>query len=119
MSEVRIDVSGSEFVAALPGDSVSRLDLGTGDRVSIVVRKTDVTRATGPQRIDYLTTRNQVRGKVPSIVVGSVRCEVHVAAGGDELVAVVTRYGIERLGPVAGDDVIVVVKATDVGLVVD
>jgi molybdate transport system regulatory protein len=117
MCEVRIDIRGSEFVAAITRDSVSRLELETGDRVWVVLRETELTLAKGAERIENLTTRNQVAGKITHIVDGSVLCEVRVDAGGDELVAVVTRYSIERLGLTVGDDVVVLVKATDVSLV--
>jgi molybdate transport system regulatory protein len=117
MCEVRIDVRGSEFVAAVTRDSVTRLGLETGDRVGVVLRETELTLAKGSARIENLTTRNQVAGKIAAIVDGSVLCEVRVDAGGDELVAVVTRYSIERLGLEVGDDVVVLVKATDVSLV--
>jgi molybdate transport system regulatory protein len=118
MCEVRIDVRGSEFVAAITRDSVTRLGLETGDRVGVVLRETELTLAKGSERIDNLTTRNQVAGKITSIVDGSVLCEVRVDADGDELVAVVTRYSIERLELAVGDDVVVLVKATDVSLIV-
>src|SRR5262249_14973979 len=98
MCEVRIDVRGSEFVAAVTRDSIGRLELGTGDRVGVELRETELTLAKGADRVENLTTRNQVAGKITSIVDGSVVCEVRVDADGDELVAVVTRYSIERLG---------------------
>jgi molybdate transport system regulatory protein len=118
MTEVRVDVNGSEFVAAVTRHGVEQLDLATGDRVGVLVRATELTLAKGSGRIDNLTTRNQIEGKVTSIVDGSVLCEVRVDADGDELVSVVTRYSIERLRLAPGDDVVVLVKATDVSLVV-
>jgi molybdate transport system regulatory protein len=119
MCEVRIDVRGSEFVAAVTRDSIARLELETGDRVRVVLRETELTLAKGSERVENLTTRNQVVGKIKAIVDGSVLCEVRVDADGDELVAVVTRYSIERLGLGVGDNVVVLVKATDVSLAVD
>jgi molybdate transport system regulatory protein len=119
MCEVRVDVRGSEFVAAVTRDSLSRLELETGDRVRVFLRDTELTLAKGSERVENLTTRNQMGGKVQTIVDGSVLCEVRVDAGGDELVAVVTRYSIERFGLEVGDDVVVLVKATDVSLALD
>jgi molybdate transport system regulatory protein len=119
MCEVRIDVRGSEFVAAVSRDSVARLELETGDRVRVVLRETELTLAKGSERVENLTTRNQVAGKIEAIVDGSVLCEVRIDAGGDELVAVVTRYSMERLGMGVGDDVVVLVKATGVSLAIE
>jgi molybdopterin-binding protein len=42
--------------------------------------------------------------------------EVRIDAVGGELVAAVTRHSIERLGLSEGDDVVVLIKATEVML---
>jgi molybdopterin-binding protein len=62
-----------------------------------------------------LSTRNQLRGKVKSVTKGSVMAEVVVALdGGQELVSVITKSSVERLGLKAGDSVTALVKATEV-----
>lgn len=61
-----------------------------------------------------LTTRNQLPGVVRGVITGSVMAEVRVAVAGEEFVAAVTRHGVERLGLVEGDEVTVLVKATEV-----
>jgi molybdopterin-binding protein len=62
-----------------------------------------------------LSTRNQLRGKVKSVTKGSVMAEVVVALdGGQELVSVITKNSVERLGLKAGDSVTALVKATEV-----
>ncbi len=62
-----------------------------------------------------LSTRNQLRGKVKSVTKGSVMAEVVVARdGGQELVSVITKSSVERLGLKAGDSVTALVKATEV-----
>ncbi len=62
-----------------------------------------------------LSTRNQLRGKVKSVTTGSVMAEVVVALdGGQELVSVITKSSVERLGLKAGDSVTALVKATEV-----
>jgi molybdopterin-binding protein len=62
-----------------------------------------------------LSTRNQLRGKVKSVTKGSVMAEVVVALdGGQELVSVITKSSVERLGLKAGDPVTALVKATEV-----
>jgi molybdopterin-binding protein len=62
-----------------------------------------------------LSTRNQLRGKVKSVTKGSVMAEVVVALdGGQDLVSVITKSSVERLGLKAGDSVTALVKATEV-----
>ena len=47
---------------------------------------------------------------------GSIMAEVIVDIGGQAIVAAVTRGGVEQLGVEAGDDVVVLIKATEVML---
>ncbi len=62
-----------------------------------------------------LSTRNQLRGKVKSVTKGAVMAEVVVTLdGGQELVSVITKNSVERLGLKAGDAVTALVKATEV-----
>jgi len=63
-----------------------------------------------------LTTRNQFKGTVKSVITGTVMAEVKVDVSGQEFVAAVTRNSVERLGLEEGDDVTVLVKATEVML---
>ena len=63
-----------------------------------------------------LSTRNQLKGKVTSVKHGSVMSEVKVDVGGQEIVAAITRGGAENLGLAEGDDVTVLIKATEVML---
>ncbi|HZO62502.1 MAG TPA: TOBE domain-containing protein [Gaiellaceae bacterium] len=63
-----------------------------------------------------LTTRNQLRGTVTSVDVGSVMAEVKVDVHGAEVVAAITRHSVERLGLREGDEVTVLIKATEVML---
>jgi len=63
-----------------------------------------------------LTARNQLRGTVKSVLGGTVMAEVAVEVNGEELIAVITRHSVERLGLTEGDTVTVLVKATEVML---
>lgn len=63
-----------------------------------------------------LTTRNQLRGSVKHVTVGSVMAEVVVDVHGRDVVAAITRHSVERLGLAAGDTVTALVKATEVML---
>ncbi len=62
-----------------------------------------------------LSARNQLRGTVTAITHGTVMAEVGVDVGnGQTIVAAITRSSVDRMNLAEGDDVIVVIKATDV-----
>lgn len=61
-----------------------------------------------------LSARNQLRGKVTKITLGTVMAEVIVQVGANEIVAAITRSSVDRLGIKVGDDVAAVIKATEV-----
>jgi molybdopterin-binding protein len=61
-----------------------------------------------------LSARNQLPGIVKSVVLGSVMAEIVVDVAGHEVAAAVTRHSAESLGLAAGDEVKVVIKATEV-----
>ena len=61
-----------------------------------------------------LSARNQLKGTVASVTTGAVMAEVAVDVGGHEIVAAITRASAESLNLAKGDDVTVVIKATEV-----
>jgi molybdopterin-binding protein len=61
-----------------------------------------------------LSARNQLRGTVRSIKLGTVMAEVVVDVGGNEIVSAITRGSAERLELSEGSPVTVVIKATEV-----
>jgi molybdopterin-binding protein len=61
-----------------------------------------------------ISARNQFKGSVKSLKLGSVMAEVVVDVGGQEIVAAITRGSAEALGLAEGQDVTVVIKATEV-----
>jgi molybdopterin-binding protein len=63
-----------------------------------------------------LSARNQLAGKVKSLSIGTIMAEVTVDVGGHDIVAAITRSSVERLALSEGDDVTVVIKATEVML---
>jgi len=63
-----------------------------------------------------LSTRNQLKGTVKSVTSGTVMAEVVVDVGGQEVVAAITRGGVEHLALAEGDAVTVLIKATEVML---
>jgi molybdopterin-binding protein len=61
-----------------------------------------------------LSARNQLKGKVTKVTLGDVMAEVHVQVGGNELVSAITRGSAERLGLKVGDEVVAIIKSTEV-----
>jgi molybdopterin-binding protein len=61
-----------------------------------------------------ISARNQLRGKVTAVAFGGVMAEVRLDIGGQELVAVITRASTERLGIKVGDEVVAIIKATEI-----
>ena len=63
-----------------------------------------------------LSTRNQLHGTVTSVTLGGIMAEVVVDVGGQEIVSAITRGSAEKLRLAEGDDVTVLIKATEVML---
>ena len=63
-----------------------------------------------------LSTRNQLAGTVKEVKLGTIMSEITVDVGGQTLTAAITRASAEELELAAGDDVTVLIKATEVML---
>jgi molybdopterin-binding protein len=63
-----------------------------------------------------LSARNQLDATVTKVTLGTIMAEVAVDMGGQEVVSAITRASAERLGLREGDEVTVVIKATEVML---
>jgi molybdopterin-binding protein len=61
-----------------------------------------------------ISARNQIRGRVKSIVKGAIMAEVEVEIVAAGITAAITAASVERLGLHENDDVVVIVKATEV-----
>lgn len=61
-----------------------------------------------------LSARNQLKGRVKEVKLGNVMAEVIVDVGASEVASAITRSSAERLGLKVGDDVYVIIKATEV-----
>src|SRR3954447_1788991 len=70
----------------------------------------------GADETKELSTRNQLRGTVATVSLGSIMAEVEIDVDGQDFVAAVTRHSIERLGLAEDDAVTVLIKATEVML---
>jgi len=64
-----------------------------------------------------LSSRNTLKGKVTKIKIATVAAQVHVdIGGGNTITSVVTADAVNELGLDVGNEVYVVIKATDVQL---
>jgi len=61
-----------------------------------------------------LSARNQLRGRILTLTVEGVMAEVTVAVGDQQVVSVITRGSAERLGLRVGDEVVAVIKSTEI-----
>jgi len=61
-----------------------------------------------------ISARNQLKGTVRSVKLGTIMSEVIVDVGGQEIVAAITRGSAEVLGLQEGSEVTVIIKATEV-----
>jgi molybdopterin-binding protein len=61
-----------------------------------------------------ISARNQIRGRVTAVSTGAVMAEVEVQVEPATIAAAITAGSVKRLGLKAGDEVVVIVKATEV-----
>ena len=61
-----------------------------------------------------ISARNQLKGTVRSVKLGTIMSEVLVEVGGQQIVAAITRGSAESLGLQEGSEVTVIIKATEV-----
>ncbi len=61
-----------------------------------------------------ISARNQLNATVKSVKLGSVMAEVVATAGNMDIVSVITRTSAETMGLKIGDQVRIIIKATEV-----
>jgi len=62
------------------------------------------------------STRNQIPGKVKSIVSDKVVSEIVVTTAAGDVVSVITTASVRAMSLAEGDEILVMVKATEVGI---
>lgn len=67
-----------------------------------------------PTPVQDLSARNRLRGRIVSLQVDGVMAEIRLAIGDQELVSIITRNSVERMGLKVGDEVFAVIKSTEV-----
>jgi molybdopterin-binding protein len=102
---------------ALPAIRVGRKWLFPRNRLFALLRP-----SRKPERIAdeegemEISARNQLRGRVTAISFGGVMAEIRLRVSDQDLVSVITRASAERLGIQVGDEILAIIKATEVML---
>jgi molybdate transport system regulatory protein len=63
-----------------------------------------------------ISARNQLRGTITGVELGTIMAEVTVDIGGQTVTAAITRHSVERMGLAAGQPIVVIIKSTEVML---
>jgi molybdate transport system regulatory protein len=71
-------------------------------------------RARGQASSAAISARNRLRGTIIELRIEGLMAEVQLRVGDQELVSVITRSSVERLGLQLGDEVFAVIKSTEV-----
>ena len=66
-----------------------------------------------------ISARNQLRGTVEEIVLGTVTTKVSVRVGANLIESVITRQSVEEMGIKEGDTVTALIKSTEVMIMTD
>lgn len=114
-AEIEITTAGGDkIVAMLTEGSVKSLGLAKGAVAVAVVKTPAVTLLSGTPEYRF-SARNQLSGKVSSLVKGAVNCHVTVALpGGSTVSAMITNDAAAELGLAEGSPVIALFKASQV-----
>lgn len=94
----------------LPGRRVGRRWLFDRQELERALGAADHPAAVGMD----LSARNQLRGQVLAVSVDGVMAEVRVRVGDQDLVSIITRSSVERMGIRVGDPVVAVIKSTEI-----
>jgi molybdopterin-binding protein len=81
-----------------------------------LLRRSPASKKVETLPIKAVNARNQFRGKIVEIVLGSVVSEVDIETPAGRVASVVTTRSVRDLGLEVGSEVIAIVKSTDVAL---
>lgn len=114
-AEIALALQGGEIVTAIiTNASADSLELAKGKKAFAIVKASEVMIGKGLEKAK-LSARNVLAGKVAHVAPGAVNSEVVVSLpGGTEFVASITKASVEALELKVGDQVSVVVKASNV-----
>ena len=98
----------------LPAARVGRKWLFRSDDLEALLGTRSRIQAATPSGSLTLSARNRLRGRIASLRLDGLMAEVVVRIGDQDLVSVITRSSAERLGLAVGDEVLAVIKSTEV-----
>ncbi|HGL6716549.1 TOBE domain-containing protein [Burkholderia contaminans] len=105
---------GLDIVAVITHGSASSLGLAAGSKAFALVKASSVIVMVDVDS-SKVSARNCVAGTVSSVAKGAVNSEVVIkAAGGAEIVAIVTNDSVDRLGLASGTAAAAIFKASSV-----
>jgi molybdate transport system regulatory protein len=112
---VTIDLADAQIKADITMESIKSLGLAEGKKAIAVVKATSVMFASGNERINSLSARNQLAGTIESVEQGAVNGRVVLALpDGNKVTGSITNEAIEELDLKKGAPALAVIKATDV-----
>lgn len=98
----------------LPATRVGRKWLFPRDRIEgLLGARADLPLPAAGRGVE-LSARNQLRGRIAALAFDGLMCEVRLDIGGQQLVSIITRASAERLGLAVGNEVLAVIKSTEV-----
>jgi molybdopterin-binding protein len=97
----------------LPARRLGRKWLFLGDQLEQMLAP-DARSAGGRGPALHISARNRLRGTIASLHIDGLMAEVTLRIGDQELVAVITRSSVERLGLKVGEEALALVKSTEV-----
>ena len=109
---------GQEITAAITLDAIDDLQLATGTPVTVLLKSTEVSVATGP--VSGLSIRNQIPGTVFEVDNGAVMTTIKITIeGGHTVTAAITKDSSDDLELAPGDPVTALIKSTEVAIAVE
>ncbi|RDU98215.1 TOBE domain-containing protein [Trinickia dinghuensis] len=112
--EITLNADGVELVAIITHGSAASLGLKQGSDAFALIKASSVVVMVGadPSKV---SARNCVEGTVASVEKGAVNAEVVIkAAGGAQIVSIITNDSVDRLGLAAGSKASAIFKASSV-----
>ncbi|MFE0130507.1 molybdopterin-binding protein [Streptomyces sp. NPDC059037] len=115
MATVKVRLAGGQDItAAITSESVEDLGFTEGSVVTILVKSTEVSLATGP--VQGVSIRNQIAGTVTDISTGGAMASVKVGVEGGALTAAITNDAVTDLNLASGSPVVALIKSTEISL---
>lgn len=98
-------------IGQLPASRVGRKWIFNRSRIESMVGVSSIEESPGGIE---LSARNQLRGRVTAVAGDGIMAEIRLDIGGQELVSIITRSSAERLKVKVGDQLLAVIKSTEV-----